>query len=74
MASANGHADIVKYLISLNPSPAHMNALNETGNTPLHWAALNGQLEVVKALIASGADPMVRPHRVCWLEFFCLED
>ena len=33
---------------------------NEWGNTPLHWAALNGHLEVVKALSAAGADMKVK--------------
>jgi uncharacterized protein len=32
-----------------------MDAQNAWGNTPLHWAALNGHLESVKALIAGGA-------------------
>jgi ankyrin repeat protein len=38
------------------PAPEFLNALNESGNTPLHWAALNGHLESVKLLIQSGAD------------------
>lgn len=38
------------------PAPALINAVNEAGNTPLHWAALNGHLESVKLLMQSGAD------------------
>jgi ankyrin repeat protein len=38
------------------PAPEFLNAVNESGNTPLHWAALNGHLESVKLLIQSGAD------------------
>lgn len=38
------------------PAPELINAINEAGNTPLHWAALNGHLESVKLLIQSGAD------------------
>jgi len=33
---------------------------NQEGNTPLHWAALNGHLEAVKALVSQGADTGVR--------------
>jgi ankyrin repeat protein len=36
--------------------PALLNAVNEAGNTALHWAALNGHLESVKMLIGAGAD------------------
>lgn len=38
------------------PAPALINAINSAGNTPLHWAALNGHLESVKLLMQSGAD------------------
>ncbi len=34
-----------------------VNHRNVSGNTPLHWAGMNGHLEVVKALVAAGADP-----------------
>ena len=37
-----------------------LNAQNQAGNTPLHWAALNGHLECVKVLLEEGADPTVR--------------
>lgn len=33
---------------------------NKEGNTPLHWAAYNGHLEVVKTLLAVGADMWVK--------------
>jgi hypothetical protein len=52
-------ADVIKLLFSVcgnKPAPELINAVNEAGNTPLHWAALNGHLESVKALIQSGAD------------------
>jgi ankyrin repeat protein len=52
-------ADVIKLLFSMSankPAPELINAVNEAGNTPLHWAALNGHLESVKLLIESGAD------------------
>ena len=33
---------------------AALNAQNKAGNTPLHWAALNGHLPAVKVLLENG--------------------
>ena len=33
-----------------------VNLKNNEGNTPLHWAAGQGELEIVKILISNGAD------------------
>ncbi|XP_062187499.1 uncharacterized protein LOC133890892 [Phragmites australis] len=33
----------------------NVNATNLEKNTPLHWACLNGHIEVIKALICAGA-------------------
>ncbi|KAJ9625439.1 uncharacterized protein PV06_01740 [Exophiala oligosperma] len=38
-------------------APALVNHKNVNGNTPLHWAGINGHLDVVKALVGAGADP-----------------
>ncbi|CAI9765229.1 unnamed protein product [Fraxinus pennsylvanica] len=53
MAAANGHLDIINYLL-LNG--ADVNASNVENNTPLHWACLNGHVEAVKHLILAGAN------------------
>ncbi|ORZ36304.1 ankyrin repeat-containing domain protein [Catenaria anguillulae PL171] len=55
MASANGHADIVSYLLE-HLLAMHVNAANAQGNTPLHWGAVNGHEEIVSLLIKAGAD------------------
>lgn len=59
---------ILSYLASLVADPAAppslrsaiLNQQNRSGNTALHWAALNGHLEAVKILVASGASSSVR--------------
>lgn len=73
--SANGNLEIIQYLLEhLTPSetagehattadksaPELVNHRNVSGNTPLHWAAMNGHLEIVKVLVGSGADVGVR--------------
>ncbi|XP_051144099.1 ankyrin repeat-containing protein P16F5.05c [Andrographis paniculata] len=52
MASANGHLDMVDYLINRG---VDVNACNAERNTPLHWACLNGHKEVIRRLILGGA-------------------
>lgn len=69
MAAANGHADVIRLLLNgtttadnssqkaqqktADPSPKTKDA----GNTPLHWACLNGHAESVKVLLEGGANP-----------------
>ncbi len=36
-----------------------INAKNDAGNTPLHWAALNGHLAASKALVEAGSDSSI---------------
>lgn len=52
-SSANGSDGQHNVVVTLT------NHQNVSGNTPLHWAALNGHLEVVKALVHYGADPTI---------------
>lgn len=43
---------------AISPScPPLLHWPNQSGSTPLHYAAVNGQLEAVKLLLAAGADP-----------------
>lgn len=51
----------MKELLALSSSnhALSLNLQNASGNTPLHWAALNGHLPAVKLLIEAGADPTV---------------
>ncbi|KAF9379874.1 hypothetical protein CPB97_008706 [Podila verticillata] len=53
MAAANGHLDVIEYLISII-SPEAVNIQNEQGNTALHWAATNGHAKAVECLITKG--------------------
>lgn len=60
------HADVLTSLFPLphttssNAVAFNANFANKSGNTPLHWAALNGHLEAVKHLVGAGADPAIR--------------
>ncbi|XP_034232909.1 uncharacterized protein LOC117640499 [Thrips palmi] len=42
-----------------NPSPSRSRARNERGETPLHLAAIRGDLSQVERLLEAGADPNV---------------
>lgn len=37
-----------------------VNFVNDSKNTPLQWAILNGHFEVVKLLCENGADPFIK--------------
>lgn len=67
--SANGFVDLLSSLLAqLSGSDGQgqghghgrtaslVNHGNKEGNTPLHWAAYNGHLAIVKLLVAAGAD------------------
>ncbi len=41
-------------------APQLVNHRNVSGNTPLHWAGMNGHVSVVEALVQAGADCRVR--------------
>lgn len=57
--------EILNHILEiLKPQPDHLQQLinhrNHSGNTPLHWAALNTHLDCVKALVEAGADITVK--------------
>ncbi|ODQ66191.1 ankyrin, partial [Nadsonia fulvescens var. elongata DSM 6958] len=64
-AAANGHLDVVKYLLELikrdpTSNGGLLKVTNESGNIALHWAALNGHLAIVTALCEAGSDPFIK--------------
>ncbi|CAB4386114.1 uncharacterized protein OCT59_022486 [Rhizophagus irregularis] len=62
MASANGHLEIVEFIIQTLGSYLEkiINIQNDSGNTPLHWSALNGHEKVVELLVKNGADAKIK--------------
>lgn len=58
MTCANGHVDVLEYLLPLVPSPL-LAQQNHAGSTPLHWAALNRHLHVAQKLIQHPGGPGV---------------
>jgi uncharacterized protein len=69
--AANGNEEVLSYLLSLLKAPQNategkmtaeqglLDHKNSSGNTPLHWAAVNGYIKCVKILVAAGADPTI---------------
>ena len=63
----NKHSEILNLVLDNLSKPlpqnptmlAILNTQNLSGNTALHWAALNGNLESVKKLLEYGADPTI---------------
>ncbi|KAF8315912.1 cytoplasmic protein [Clavulina sp. PMI_390] len=56
MTCANGHQDILEYLLPIMP-PSLLSAQNSSGSTPLHWATLNEQIDTMKTLVAHPSGP-----------------
>ena len=56
-AAARGHAEKVRRLLA----SADVNERNPEGRTPLSYAASHGQIEVVRMLLAAGADIHAHP-------------
>lgn len=66
MGKLTGGPEILNFLLQkLSPldstqRTAFVNHRNHSGNTPLHWAALNTHIECVKALVEAGADVAIK--------------
>ncbi|KAJ5398123.1 hypothetical protein N7509_006236 [Penicillium cosmopolitanum] len=64
--AANGNIEILSFLLQklsaggVAQRTTFINHTNHSGNTPLHWAALNTHLECVKALVEAGADVAIK--------------
>ncbi|KAL4948152.1 ankyrin [Aspergillus filifer] len=69
-AAANGNSGILEWLNTtlasaegtLTPDEIKetVNKQNYSGNTPLHWAALNAHIKCVELLVAAGADVSIK--------------
>mmetsp|Transcript_108231 Transcript_108231/g.316550 ORF Transcript_108231/g.316550 Transcript_108231/m.316550 type:complete len:416 (-) Transcript_108231:182-1429(-) len=53
----NGSPEIMGYLIDNYSEQVQVSTPDDGGDTPLHLAAYNGQLPVVRLLVRAGADP-----------------
>ncbi|GMM56739.1 Hos4 protein [Maudiozyma humilis] len=62
IACDKGKLDTVRALLAAGE--IDVNDQDNAGNTPLHEAALNGHLEVVRVLVEHGADPNVRSYEM----------
>jgi len=56
MASANGHTELLDYLLPLCPSSL-LSAQNYAGSTALHWAVLNAHIAAARALVGYPGGP-----------------
>ena len=52
-ACAQGKEDVVACLLKLGANPHHVNVYKYT---PLHWAAKNGNLNIIRALLNAKVD------------------
>jgi ankyrin repeat protein len=61
MASRNGQAEVVRFLLRKQPDLSFRAYL---GGTPLHWAYFSGSREVVDLLMRAGADATLRDDEI----------
>uniref|UniRef100_A0A8C2UT80 Transient receptor potential cation channel subfamily A member 1 n=1 Tax=Chinchilla lanigera TaxID=34839 RepID=A0A8C2UT80_CHILA len=58
-AAGEGELELMKMIIS-GSSCEVLNVMDNYGNTPMHWAAENNQVESIKFLLSRGANPNLR--------------
>lgn len=63
LAGREGWIDIVRKHIEVDPLSVHYRGW--IGDTPLHWPAHNGYIDIVRLLLDHGADP--RQHEINWI-------
>ena len=63
MVAANGHLECAELLLKCSQvREISLNLVNTEGNTPLHWAALNSHVSLVRLLLENGADFNVKNY------------
>ena len=67
IVAARNAADLVQQLLLEHHDP---NQRDASGLTPLMWAARNGAVDAMKALLDGGADPGLRDVRNGWTPLF----
>ena len=61
MVSANGHLECAELLLKCpQVHKTLLNSVNAEGNTPLHWAALNCHIPIIRLLLENGADITIK--------------
>lgn len=64
-AALNGHDSVVRYLLSLDP-PAKIDAIDEQGAQPIHYASQYGFTDVCRTLLQAGAAVDVQASSNGW--------
>ncbi len=64
MGCAEGNEDLVKLLLSYG---AHINSIDEHGDTSLHWAVRESRENVLRLLVEVGADLSILKFVIMWL-------
>ena len=54
VAELGGHLEVINFLKNYSEKQTGLKAKKNEGNSPLHWAAINGHLSVVKHLVKAG--------------------